>query len=90
MPAPFLHTDTSPFSEARSTSTFSIGKSTILLQSSGALCKQNKRGIEETLKPINEEILKGYLDWNNTEFLKDNISRGTQTEFRTWNRCIFT
>ena len=55
-----------------------------------ALCKQNKRGIEETLKPINEEILKGYLDWNNTEYLKDNISRGTQTEFRTWDRCIFT
>ena len=45
---------------------------------------------EETLKPINEEILKGYLDWNNSEFLKDNISRGTQTEFRTWDRCIFT
>lgn len=33
------------------------------------------------LKPINEEILKGYLDWNNTEFLKDNISYDTQTEF---------
>ena len=47
---------------------------------------KTKRGeLDETLKPISEEVLKGYLDWNNTEFLKDNISRGTQTEFRTWN-----
>lgn len=55
-----------------------------------ALCKQTKGNSIETLKPISEEVLKSYLDWNNTEFLKDHISRETQTEFRSRNRCVFT
>ena len=37
---------------------------------------------ENTLLPeISENTLNGFLDWNNTEFLKDNISCKTQTEF---------
>ena len=55
-----------------------------------ALCKQSKIDNAEVLKPISEEVLNEYLNWNNTAFLKDNISRGTQTEFRTWDRCVFT
>ena len=50
----------------------------------------NKRTMEDQLRPISEDILQSYLNWNNTEFLKDNISRETQTEFRAWNRCIFS
>lgn len=55
--------------------------------------KQTKSQKSENLvvlKPISEDVLKSYLNWNNTEFLKDNISRETQTEFRIRNRYIFT
>lgn len=55
--------------------------------------KQTKSQKSENLailKPISEDVLKSYLNWNNTEFLKDNISRETQTEFRARNRYIFT
>ena len=48
-----------------------------------------KNVVEDKLKPINENILKSYLDWNNTEFLKDNVSCETQTEFRFRNRRFF-
>lgn len=33
------------------------------------------------LKPISETVLSSYLNWNNTEFLKDNIGYATQEEF---------
>lgn len=42
------------------------------------------------LPKIPENTLIGYLDWNNTVFYEDNISYQTQTEFRTWDRCIFS
>lgn len=44
-----------------------------------------KTGREKTVTPLqtklNENTLMGYVNWNNTEFLKDNISKETQTEF---------
>ena len=44
-----------------------------------------KTGIEKTVTPLqtklDENTLMGYINWNNTEFLKDNISEETQTEF---------
>jgi DNA primase len=55
-----------------------------------ALMNEKREALEIPLKPIDEGILKSYLDWNNTEFLKDNISRGTQTEFRIRDRHSFT
>ena len=36
---------------------------------------------EDLLPEISEEHLKSYTSWNNTEFLKDNISYETQIEF---------
>lgn len=41
----------------------------------------DKDATEIQLKPIKEEYLKAYLDWNNTIFRDDNISCETQTEF---------
>lgn len=40
-----------------------------------------KTETEKPNKPLPEECLKAYEDMNNTEFLKDNISYDTQTEF---------
>lgn len=44
-----------------------------------------KTGREKTVTPLqtrlNENTLISYVNWNNTEFLKDNISEETQTEF---------
>ena len=40
-----------------------------------------KSDIDEKLKPIDEKVLTQYLDYNNTDFRKDNISDDTQTEF---------
>ena len=55
-----------------------------------SLLKLQKGNIDEPLKPISEEVLKAYWDWNNTEFLKDNVSYETQTEFRFRNRCYIS
>lgn len=46
-----------------------------------ALSKSKRKDFGEELKPISEDVLKAYLDWNNTEFLKDYIGYDTQTEF---------
>ena len=46
-----------------------------------SLIKVKKTDDLSILKPIGEEKLRGYTNWNNTEFLKDNISYETQTEF---------
>ena len=45
------------------------------------LIKAKRSNFDEQLKPLNENVLKAYLNWNNTVFEKDNISRDTQTEF---------
>ena len=45
--------------------------------------KNIKNNSEQELKPIPENTLLGYLDWNNTIFYKDNIDYETQAEFET-------
>lgn len=37
--------------------------------------------IDELQEQLSDETLKSYWNWNNTDFLKDNISYETQTEF---------
>lgn len=67
-----------------------IDSSLLFIRAFEKQTKSQKSENLAVLKPISEDVLKSYLNWNNTEFLKDNISRETQTEFRTRNRYIFT
>lgn len=45
------------------------------------LLNTKKGEFDEGVKPLSEEKLRAYLNWNNTIFLEDNIDYATQTEF---------